>query len=138
LQGETHVKKRKESGQILIHTHLALLGGRARHGRDNERLHARARVVGLLLAEARVHHVADAVDRQGRLGDVGRQHHLHARKERRQISAGSAYVCLRVCILPFVYFFYFYFMPRPRRRTFLEVGGAFSKILACCSEGSVA
>ena len=57
----------------------ALAGGRARHRRHDQRLHAGARVVAVLLAEAGVDDVHDAVDRQRRLRDVRRQHHLAAR-----------------------------------------------------------
>ena len=46
------------------------------HGRHDERLHARARVVRVLLAEAGVDDVDDAVDRERGLGDVGGEHHL--------------------------------------------------------------
>ena len=49
----------------------SLIGRRLRYGRDDERLHAGACVVGLLLAEARIDDVHDAVDGERRLGDVG-------------------------------------------------------------------
>mmetsp|Transcript_15053 Transcript_15053/g.32129 ORF Transcript_15053/g.32129 Transcript_15053/m.32129 type:complete len:663 (-) Transcript_15053:611-2599(-) len=54
----------------------ALLGGGPRDGRDDERLDAQPRVVELLLCEARVDHIHDAVDRQRRLSHVCRKHDL--------------------------------------------------------------
>jgi hypothetical protein len=50
----------------------ALLGRGLADGRDLQRVHADARVVDLELAETAVDHVADSVDREGRLGNVGR------------------------------------------------------------------
>lgn len=51
-------------------------------GRDDERLHAGAGVVALLLAEAGVDDVDDAVYGQRGFCDVGGHHHLGARRER--------------------------------------------------------
>ena len=60
---------------------IAFLHRHLRDGRDDERVHARARVEGVLLAHAAVDHVADVVDRQRRLRHVRRQHHLaHVRR----------------------------------------------------------
>mmetsp|Transcript_56637 Transcript_56637/g.123121 ORF Transcript_56637/g.123121 Transcript_56637/m.123121 type:complete len:454 (-) Transcript_56637:502-1863(-) len=50
----------------------ALSGRRLRHGGDDEGVHARFRVVDLLLGEAGVDDVEDAVDGERGLGDVGR------------------------------------------------------------------
>ena len=47
-----------------------LIRRRFRHRHHGEGLHARARVVGVLLAEARIDHEDDVVDRDGRLGDI--------------------------------------------------------------------
>ena len=54
----------------------ALVGTRLRHRRHDQTLHPRARVVRVLLGEAGVDHVDDVVDRDRRLRNVGRQHHL--------------------------------------------------------------
>uniref|UniRef100_A0A8R7K0H9 Uncharacterized protein n=1 Tax=Triticum urartu TaxID=4572 RepID=A0A8R7K0H9_TRIUA len=61
----------------------ALVRRRLGDGLHAQRLHARARVVRLELAEARVDHVLDPVDGQRRLGDVGRQNHLAGALRRR-------------------------------------------------------
>mmetsp|Transcript_16133 Transcript_16133/g.39288 ORF Transcript_16133/g.39288 Transcript_16133/m.39288 type:complete len:215 (-) Transcript_16133:1352-1996(-) len=47
-----------------------------RHLRNDEALHARARVEGLLLDKARIDHKHYTVDRQRRLGDVGSNNNL--------------------------------------------------------------
>jgi hypothetical protein len=49
----------------------ALLRAGAADRRDEQRLDAHARIVHFGLAEARIDHIDDAVDRQRRLGDVG-------------------------------------------------------------------
>mmetsp|Transcript_37897 Transcript_37897/g.108999 ORF Transcript_37897/g.108999 Transcript_37897/m.108999 type:complete len:414 (-) Transcript_37897:906-2147(-) len=54
----------------------ALIGGSLRTWHHNERLHPGARIEGVLLAESWVDHVHDVVDRDRRLGDVRRKHHL--------------------------------------------------------------
>mmetsp|Transcript_48960 Transcript_48960/g.116583 ORF Transcript_48960/g.116583 Transcript_48960/m.116583 type:complete len:518 (+) Transcript_48960:640-2193(+) len=53
-----------------------LVRARLGDGRDEERLDADARVVHLLLREARVDHVHDTVDGERGLGDVGGDHDL--------------------------------------------------------------
>eukprot|EP00964_Phaeocystis_antarctica_P093832 scaffold60638_cov54-Phaeocystis_antarctica.AAC.3 len=62
----------------------ALTGRGLRDGDDDERVHADLGVVGLLLDEARVDDVVDAVDGERGLCDVGRDHHL-ARAGRRGV-----------------------------------------------------
>mmetsp|Transcript_2909 Transcript_2909/g.8721 ORF Transcript_2909/g.8721 Transcript_2909/m.8721 type:complete len:305 (-) Transcript_2909:913-1827(-) len=54
----------------------ALPRGRLRDGHHDQRVHAHLCVVALLLDEARVDHVVDAVDCEGRLRNVGRHHDL--------------------------------------------------------------
>ena len=56
---------------------------RLRDGRDDERVHAEARVVSALLDEARVDDVVDAVDGDARLGDVGGDDDLARARGRR-------------------------------------------------------
>mmetsp|Transcript_37284 Transcript_37284/g.97756 ORF Transcript_37284/g.97756 Transcript_37284/m.97756 type:complete len:249 (-) Transcript_37284:1377-2123(-) len=53
-----------------------LLGLLLRDRRHHQRVHPRLGVVHLLLDKAGVNHVVDAVDRERRLGNVGRNHHL--------------------------------------------------------------
>ena len=54
-------------------TAFSLHGGRFADRRDDQALHARAGVEAVLLAEARVHYIADSVDGQRGLGHVRRQ-----------------------------------------------------------------
>ena len=64
------------AGRHAARAARALIGRRLADRRDQQRLHAGARREALLLAEARVDHVHNAVDGERRLGNVGRQHHL--------------------------------------------------------------
>ena len=54
----------------------ALLGLGLRDGSDEELVHARLRVVDVLLDESRIDDVVDAVDRQRRLGNIGGNDYL--------------------------------------------------------------
>ncbi len=80
-----HLKLRKSNEHELPETFAggdsagparALIGARLGDGRDNEALHPRARVVGILLVEPRVYHVDDVVNGEAGLRNVGGQHHL--------------------------------------------------------------
>lgn len=56
------------------------------HRSDDERFHARARVVRVLLDETGVDNVDDSVDGDGRLGDVGSEDDLSSTREERSAS----------------------------------------------------
>ncbi len=68
-----------------------------RAGNNDEGLHAGAGVVAVLLAEARIDHVRDAVDGERRFGDVGRHHHL-TRVGRRRLEYLVLHVRRQVCV----------------------------------------
>jgi len=75
------VRRQRVQPEALARRHAArparpLVGRRLRDGRHHQALHARARIVSLLLVEARVDHVDDAVDGQRGLGYVRRQNDL--------------------------------------------------------------
>ena len=73
----------------------ALIGRRLGHGRHDQRLHACAWVVRVLLGEARVDDVHNIVDGDRGLGDVGREHHL-ARAGRRRLKDLGLHVARQV------------------------------------------
>eukprot|EP00754_Rhynchopus_humris_P006658 Rhum_TRINITY_DN13182_c1_g1::Rhum_TRINITY_DN13182_c1_g1_i1::g.57091::m.57091 len=71
------------AGTRATGTARTLVGGGLRDGGDEKALHADTRVVHLLLREARVHHVHDAVDGHGGLRDVRRHDALAPARRRR-------------------------------------------------------
>mmetsp|Transcript_80034 Transcript_80034/g.214217 ORF Transcript_80034/g.214217 Transcript_80034/m.214217 type:complete len:283 (-) Transcript_80034:1008-1856(-) len=76
LEGLLRVEPEALAGPRASRTPRALVGRRLGDGRDQQRLDSDARVVHLLLAEAGVDDVDDAVDGERCLGDVGRYHDL--------------------------------------------------------------